>query len=151
MTNFLFYGLVSEQSENKNKSLRMRGHYIHIKPIEIVKSEFQRYLIDDSEILSEQRFISKKFPSEIPIFFKVAVPSNIAYINVSCPKCSSKQYAPDNATGLSIKCSNCKTNIKLTEFDDKAFLEFKKDSFNKAEAHLKTKFSTMVDNYQMCV
>ena len=147
---FLFYGLVSEQSENKQKSLRMRGHYIHMKPIEIVKSENQRYLIDDADLLSEQRFITKKFQSEIPIFFKIQVPNEIAFIESVCPKCNSKTYVPDHLSGKKANCDVCKMSFELVNFNVSQFNEFKKESFYKSESFLKVKFSTMTDNYQIC-
>jgi hypothetical protein len=147
--NLLFYGLVSEQSENKSKSLKMRGHFIHMKPIEIVKSEYQRYLIDENEILSEQKFISKKFHSEIPIFFKIKIPNNIAYIEAICDKCKMKVYVQDHLSRSTIECK-CKHKLKLNNFNTNVFLEFKKDAFLRSDSFFKNKFSTMVENYQMC-
>ena len=148
--NFVFYGLISEQSENKQKSLRMRGHFIHMKPIEVVKSETQRYLIDDLDIVSEQRFITKKFQSEIPIFFKIQIPNEIAFIESICPKCSSIVYVPDHLSGKKVDCNKCKTSFELSNFNINKFNEFKKESFYKSESFFKVKFLTMIDNYQIC-
>jgi hypothetical protein len=147
--NLLFYGLVSEQSENKSKSLKMRGHFIHLKPIEIVKSEPQRYLISDDEVLSEQKFISKKFQSEIPIFFKIKMPNDIAYIKAFCDKCKTCIYANDHLSGSIIECK-CKHKLRLGNFDINSFTEFKKDAFLRSDSFFKSKFATMIDNYQMC-
>lgn len=146
----LFYGLISEQSENKMKSLRMRGHFIHMKPIEIVKSEYQRFLVDDGELISEQRFISKKHSSEIPIFFKMLIPNNVAFIESKCPKCGMKLYSQDHLSKQNAECPKCKKNHVLPCFNYDAFLEFKKDAFFTSEKFFQTKFATMTDNYQMC-
>jgi hypothetical protein len=128
----------------------MRGHFIHMKPIEIVKSEHQRYLIDDLDLISEQRFITKKYQSEIPIFFKIQVPNEIAFVESVCPKCNSKTYVPDHLSGKKADCNKCRTSFELLTFNISKFTEFKKESFYRSESFFKVKFSTMIDNYQMC-
>lgn len=151
MTNFLFYILVSEQQkEPKVKMLQMRGPFIHMKPIEIVKSEYQRYLISNEELLSEKRFITKKFQSEIPLWYNILVPNKISLIITTCKKCGVIQHNSDDLSNTLVKCTNCKTENKLPYFNTKNYEEFKKDMFYKAEKFLKGKFETMVDNYQMC-
>ena len=121
-----------------------------MKPVEIVKSEHQRYLIDESEIISEQRFISKKHSSEIPIFFKICVPNNIAYIESICPKCKTLCFAPDHLSKKNAMCNKCKADFILPVFNSSLFTEFKKDAFFTSEKFFQTKFATMIDNYQMC-
>jgi len=121
-----------------------------MKPIEIVNSEFQRYVINNSEILNEQRFITKKFSSEIPIFFKIEAPKNIIYIESRCPKCGSISYAPDHFSLQKALCNKCKAEFLISKFDEEKFNEFKSDAYLKSESYFKTKFDIMIDNYQMC-
>jgi len=53
----IFYILVRE---NKSKKLEMRGPFIHMKPLELCKSELERYVFSDTDLKRESKFLNAK-------------------------------------------------------------------------------------------
>jgi hypothetical protein len=146
--NFLFYSLISEV-EGKKRTIKMKGPFTHKKPSEVVDMEYQRYLCSKDEILHEERFLSKKFSNEIPLFLKLEVPISAINSIMAC-RCGIKVKIPGNVVGKIIKCQKCGEESKISMIDIISFEKVKSDAFIKASDFFEKRFEEIRSNYQIC-
>ena len=148
MMHYLFYSLVSEETKDKKKIIKMKGPITHRKPQEIVRTELQRYLLTKDEITQEQRFLVKKFPSEIPLFYFLPIPNGLIFPLINC-SCGNRFYVTDDLSGKFVKCSKCDSEILTPMLVAKKIKDHRDSCFDKAEKFFERKFEMMKENYDM--
>lgn len=150
MKHYLFYCLISETDKGGSSPIKMKGPFIHRRPAEIVESDIQRYLLTETDIKNEKRFLAKKHPSEIPIFKEIEVPEELITIEVMCENCNGTYNLTDEFSGKNYKCPICSSIIVVKQINVATIEKHRNCCFINAEKFLNAKYDTMSENYEMC-
>lgn len=128
----------------------MKGPFIHRKPLEVVNAEYQKYLCNDNnETIHEERFLSKKYPNEMILFFTLDVPI-AAIASLMVCQCGNKSKLIGDLIGRKVKCSKCNSENVISSIDMLAFEKARKDAFSKASNFFERRYEELCVNHQIC-
>jgi len=137
---FIFYSMISEE---KNKSLKLLGPYIHKKPDEIANGD--PYIFEVSIFKSEQQYLSnmlrEKYPYKYPIYHSINIDKFDKFIRCTCGK-----PIPINKESYICDCGEI-----ILKVLDKINYKIREKAFTEAQDYFDKKFEQMKNNFTICM
>lgn len=144
---YIFYILVSEE---KNRTLKMQGPFIHRKPKEKESDEKLKFIFKKNEYDKEKRFLSKwlreREPNKTSLFHSIEASD----LDVASIKCGCGNTFNTRLIKGEVRCPTCSELITIPSRDH-VLDERRQSAMFKAYDYFEKKFSRMEANYKICM
>jgi len=146
---YIFYALVTEQ---KDKTLKFSGPFIHSKPAELVDHDDERFLFDKDNLQEEFKYltasIAEKHNNSIPML-QHAKAKDPEYIIFNCGRCGKKAETSIELADSLVDCPSCGDQSKLPSVSD-INQSLRQEALFNIEDQFSKKFEIMRNNWKIC-